>query len=124
MKYFDRDFINFFSELEKNNNKEWFDGNRKRYEKSVKEPFKLFVDGLVVQLQELYPDVDLTGKASVMRINRDIRFSADKTPYKIHMSAMILPYGRKEEMMPGMYVQANHVDVRVYSGAHDLDKDK
>jgi len=124
MIYFDRDFLNFFQELEKNNSKTWFDDHKKVYDKSVKEPFKLFVSDLAKKMQPLYPDVDMANKASVMRINRDIRFSRDKTPYKIHASAMILPHGKKEDMKPGMYVQANHVDVRVYAGLHELDKDQ
>jgi len=43
MAWFTPDFNRFFMELAPNNNKEWFDANRKRYEKSVKEPFEAFV---------------------------------------------------------------------------------
>src|SRR5680860_402665 len=124
MKYFDKDFTNFFKELEKNNSKEWFDKNRKRYEKSVKEPFKKFVLDLIEALQKVYPNVDLSNEYSIMRINRDIRFSADKTPYKIHMGSMIMPNGKKDKTKPGFYIQANHKDVRVYSGAHMLEKEQ
>jgi len=42
MSFFTEDYLLFFQELAANNNKEWFDANRKRYEKSVKEPFKAF----------------------------------------------------------------------------------
>jgi len=121
---FSKDYLIFFSELEKNNNKEWFDENRKRYEKEVKKPFKIFISELAKALQPLYPDRDLSNNTSVMRINRDIRFSNDKTPYKIHMGGMIMPNGVKDKTRPGFYVQANHVDVRVYSGSHGLEKDR
>ncbi len=123
MQYFDNDFLEFFKELEANNNKDWFDENRKRYEKSVKKPFKEFMLRLVQALQEIYPDIDLSDKSSIMRINRDIRFSADKTPYKIHMAGMVSPHGKKEMSKPGFYVQANHNDIRVYSGVHMLEKE-
>lgn len=124
MPHFNKDFIDFFNELEKNNSKEWFDANRKKYEESVKKPFKQFVLALVEALQEVYPDIDLSDKYSIMRINRDIRFSKDKTPYKIHMSSMINPLGKKDKSRPGFYVQANHKDVRIYSGAYALEKDQ
>ena len=122
MAHFDKDYPKFFRELSKNNNKDWFDENRKRYEKSIKVPFKGFMLDLVEHLQPLYPDADLSSNYSIMRINRDIRFSADKTPYKNHMAGMIMPSGIKDKTRPGFYVQANHEDVRVYSGAHMLDK--
>ena len=124
MAYFDNDFSRFFEALEKNNSKAWFDENRKRYEKSVKKPFKDFIIALSQELQELYPGTDLSDKYSIMRINRDIRFSADKTPYKIHMAGMVMPNGKKNKTKPGFYVQANHKDIRVYSGAHMLEKEQ
>ena len=43
MAFFTKDFLDFFIELAPNNNKDWFDANRKRYEKSVKQPFQAFV---------------------------------------------------------------------------------
>ena len=124
MPYFSKDYLAFFEELEKNNKKEWFDVNRKRYEKDVKEPFKNFIAETARALQPLYPDSDLSANTSIMRINRDIRFSADKTPYKIHMAGMIMPKGAKDKSRPGFFVQANHNDVRVYSGAHTVEKDQ
>ena len=124
MSHLSQDYLDFFSELEKNNSKEWFDENRKRYENSVKKPFKSLVLELCKALQPLYPNVNLESNYSIMRINRDIRFSADKTPYKIHMGAMIMPGGIKDKTQPGFYMQANHVDVRVYSGSHMLEKDQ
>lgn len=123
MPNFDKDYIAFFKELEKNNNKDWFDANRKRYENSVKKPFKAFMVDLAEALGPLYGGMDLSENFKIMRINRDIRFSADKTPYKIHMAGMVSAHGKSEMTKPGVYVQANHADVRLYSGAHGLDKD-
>lgn len=124
MAHFTKEYAAFFKELEVNNNKKWFEDNRSKYEKSVKEPFKSFVVELVKALQKLYPGINLDDKFSILRINRDIRFGADKTPYKIHMGAMILPLGKDDKSKPGFYVQANHQDIRVYSGAHQLEKDQ
>lgn len=124
MPHFDKDFLKFFKELEKNNNKDWFDVNRKRYETIVREPWKAYIRTLATDLQELYPGEDLEGNIQVSRINRDIRFSKDKTPYKGHVGAMIMPNGKGDKGRPGFYIQANQNDVRVYSGAYAIEKER
>jgi len=83
MKYFTKEYIQFFDELEKNNNKEWFHKNKKRYEQHVKEPLNKFVSDVVAELQKLDPYIDIDPKKCIKRINKDVRFSKDKTPYKI-----------------------------------------
>ena len=50
MAFFTEDFLQFFIELAPNNNKEWFDLNRSRYEKSVKVPFKRFVEHMITEI--------------------------------------------------------------------------
>jgi uncharacterized protein (DUF2461 family) len=50
MTFFTPDFLKFFIELAPNNNKDWFDINRKRYEQSVKEPFRKFVQHIIDEL--------------------------------------------------------------------------
>jgi len=77
MKYFAPDFLQFFKELAANNNKEWFDANRKRYETNVKKPMEVFVGDA---LKELYKNKKLDVKPGecIFRINRDIRFSKDR----------------------------------------------
>lgn len=122
MAYFDKDFISFFKNLEKNNNKEWFHENKKTYEAKVKKPFAEFLGELITAYSSLGKEVHMTPKEAVMRINRDIRFSADKTPYKIHMGAMVSPYGKKDHTQPAMYLELSHKHVRFYSGSHGLEK--
>ncbi len=124
MKYFTSDFAAFFKDLEKNNNREWFHENKKRYEDSVKNPFHDFVEGLIGGLSDEFPNLTIEPKDAIFRIHKDVRFSKDKTPYKIHASALISEGGKKDKTRPGFYVQANHVDIRVYSGCHMLDKDQ
>jgi len=124
MKYFTKDFAAFFKDLEKNNNREWFLENKNRYENSVKNPFHDFVEGLIGSLSDTFPNLTIEPKDAIFRIYKDVRFSKDKTPYKIHASALISEGGKKDKTKPGFYVQVNHVDVRVYSGCHVLDKDQ
>lgn len=122
MIYFDADYLTFFSGLETNNTKEWFDANKKTYENKVKKPFTAFIEELIAAYNSLGYNIPMTAKDAVMRINRDVRFSNDKSPYKMHMSAMISPNGKKDTTQPGMYIEVNHKHVRVYTGSHMLEK--
>src|SRR5690606_4197407 len=96
MAYFTSDFIEFFKELAANNNKEWFDENRERYQKNVKIPFEKFVAALMAELKKDDPELTGDPKKAIFRINRDIRFAKDKTPYKLNRSAAISKYGKKD----------------------------
>ena len=122
MAYFTNEYLNFFKNLEKNNSKEWFDENRKTYEKEVKVPFRTFAGDLITAMEFVLGPVPMVAKDAVSRINRDIRFSKDKTPYNTFLGAMVAPGGKKDMTNPGLYLQANHQRVRVHSGAYALDK--
>lgn len=122
MTYFDKDYISFFKNLEKNNHKEWFHENKKTYEAKVKKPFADFLAELIAAYSSLGKEITMAPKDAVMRINRDIRFSADKTPYKIHMGAMVSPYGKKDHTHPAIYLEAGAKHIRFYSGSHGLEK--
>ena len=119
------DFLTFLSELSDNNNRDWFNQNKKRFKSNVEQPFKDFVSIMIGHLQKELSGLDhLEAKDCVFRIYRDVRFSADKSPYKTHMAALISPGGRKDKTNPGMYLQVSANDARMYSGAHMLDKDQ
>jgi uncharacterized protein (TIGR02453 family) len=89
MTYFTKEFIQFFSELEKNNHKEWFHSNKKRYEQFVKNPMKRFVSDVVGELHKIDAEIVIDPTKCIGRINRDIRFSNDKTPYKTRTFAHV-----------------------------------
>lgn len=94
--------VKFLKDLKKNNNKPWFDKNRKVYE-SAKADFAAFVQ----QVIDLYGKKDaaikkLIAKDCMFRINRDIRFSKDKSPYKTNFGAFINPGGKKS-VLAGYY---------------------
>lgn len=124
MPYFSKDFIEFFKELAANNHKEWFDKNRKRYDREVKEPFKVFISDMLVRMKKEDPNITQEPKDAIFRINRDIRFSKDKTPYKVQMSAAISPGGKKDFASPGLYLELTPEHVRVYGGVYMPDKDQ
>jgi len=121
---FTEDFIDFFKELSRNNNKKWFDQNRNKYEEYVKTPFYTFVERMIQKIQVDDPEVKITPAESIFRINRDIRFSKDKTPYKSHMSALISRTGKKDKGFPGFFFSMGAVNIMIYGGAHSLEKDR
>ncbi len=122
MAYFDKDFLKFFKDLAAHNNRDWFHENKKRYEKSVKEPFAVFVQDLINEIKKEDPLLDIEPKQAIFRINRDIRFSKDKTPYKTNISAAIAPGGRKSMNIPGLYIQLDPEHTRIYGGVYQPDK--
>lgn len=124
MAYFSQDFIDFFTELSKNNHKDWFDQNRKRYENVIKKPFKAFVEEMIVRVNERDPDVQIEAKDAIFRINRDIRFAKDKTPYKTNVSAIVSAGGRKDKTSPGLYFELAANRIRIYGGIVMADKDQ
>lgn len=118
--YFDQDFLDFFKELAANNHKDWFDANRKRYEKSVKEPFKAFVSDLIGHISKNDQTIQIRPEDAIFRINRDIRFSPDKAPYKLDRSAIISPAGRKDHSTPGFYISLGPEFLQMGGGAYSL----
>ncbi len=86
--------LDFLRDLRANNDRQWFDQNRKRYE-VAKANYESFVTDLIVNFGE-YEDLGtVTADECVYRIYRDVRFSRDKTPYKTTMGAVIGNGGRK-----------------------------
>lgn len=124
MTFFNQDFLQFFMDLAGNNNKDWFDQNRKRYEVNVKDAFKNFVTHIITKLAEEDPAFkELEASSCIFRINRDIRFSKDKTPYKMNVSAVVAPEGKKSKAINGVYFELGPEHVRVYGGVYEIDKD-
>jgi uncharacterized protein (TIGR02453 family) len=92
----------FLKNLKKNNSKEWFDKNRKLYE-AAKEDFTALVGNVITQFGKKDESIAvLQAKNCIFRINRDIRFSKDKSPYKTNMGASFCKGGKKA-MLAGYY---------------------
>ncbi len=73
------DAVDFFAELEQNNERAWWTANQERWRRSVREPVEQICDGLA----------DEFGDAKLFRPHRDVRFSPDKSPYKTHQGAVV-----------------------------------
>ncbi|MFW5760201.1 MAG: DUF2461 domain-containing protein [Cyclobacteriaceae bacterium] len=98
-----KEVLDFLKELKYNNNKEWMDTHREQYH-SAKSKFEEFINLLIIEIQQFDERIlGLTPKNCIFRINRDIRFSKDKSPYKINMGAFISEDGKKS-YKPGYYI--------------------
>lgn len=95
--------IKFLKDLKKNNNKPWFDKNRKQYE-TAKADFINFIQAVIDQHGKKDSTIKgLLAKDCLFRINRDVRFAKDKSPYKTNFGASINKSGRKAENSAGYY---------------------
>jgi uncharacterized protein (TIGR02453 family) len=107
---FPADFFRFFKQLKKNNNREWFNENKTRFQESVLEPMSMFIVAMQPRLMKIsghyVADPKIHG-GSMFRIYRDTRFSKDKTPYKTHAACQFRHEAGKDAHAPGFYV---HID--------------
>ncbi|MFA8451964.1 MAG: DUF2461 domain-containing protein [Bacteroidales bacterium] len=93
----------FLLELRENNNKEWFQANKNKYQQAKKD-FELFVEVCIEQIKQIDPDISgLQAKDCIFRIFRDVRFSQDKRPYKTNFGAFLAKSGRKSRF-GGYYI--------------------
>jgi uncharacterized protein (TIGR02453 family) len=90
--------LSFLKALKKNNNKAWFDKNRKTYE-AAKADYMSFVQAVINEFGKKNPAYSsILAKNCLFRINRDVRFSKDKSPYKTNMGAYFNPGGKKSPL--------------------------
>jgi uncharacterized protein (TIGR02453 family) len=103
---FPPDSFAFFRELARNNHKAWFDENRARYEQNVTGVFRSLLFTLEPFLLRLNPRFETSGKTNYnfSRINRDIRFAKDKSPYKSNYYFYVFDRGRERQADGRLYV--------------------
>ncbi len=90
-----KEIIIFLQELSENNNKDWFDENRKRYTE-LRNYFIDFTEKMIQEITKFDASVHFVEpRKSIFRINRDIRFAKDKSPYKNNFGAFIVSGGKK-----------------------------
>lgn len=84
---FTAETFQFFRELGRNNHKSWMDANRERYQARIVAPLRALLEALSPAALKLHSGFDTSGRTGVnfSRINRDIRFAKDKTPYRTQM---------------------------------------
>ena len=110
--------IAFLNELKKNNNRDWFNENKSRYEEQVLDVALYFIQSMQDPLKEIAPHFTAIPKrvsGSLMRVYRDTRFSKNKLPYKTNIGIQFRHEQAKNVHSPGYYV---HIDPdKVFLGA-------
>lgn len=110
--------LHFLEELSRNNNKKWFDANRDRYERELREPSLAFIAAMETPIKKVSSHFTAVPKkvgGSLMRIHRDTRFSKDKRPYKTNVGIQFRHEAGKDVHSPGFYF---HIDTeQVFLGA-------
>lgn len=102
--------VQFLDELASNNNREWFNKNKSRYEADVLEPALAFVSAMQAPLAKISPHFKAIPKrtgGSLMRIYRDTRFARDKTPYKTNVGIQFRHEKGKDVHAPGFYLHVS-----------------
>ncbi len=113
----ERSTLEFLSEIAVNNNRDWFIANKKRFD-SAQDSVTAFAGYLIGEIGKFDDEVAaIDPKSCVFRIYRDVRFSKDKSPYKINLGSYISPGGRKS-MQPGYYFHLQPGHSFVAGGKH------
>ena len=112
-----KDTLQFLEDLKANNNRDWFLANKKRYD-SYKADYHKLISDLLEVMKPLDASLELLEvKHCTFRINRDIRFSKDKSPYKTHMG-LWLPFGSRSSESSGYYLQIDKENTFVGGGMY------
>lgn len=104
---FTAELLRFLTELKHNNQREWFQANKARYEREVRDPALRFIEAFAPALAAISPHFEANSKptgGSLFRIYRDTRFSADKSPYKTHIGVHFRHASGHDVHTPGFYL--------------------
>ncbi len=109
----------FLNDLKKNNNRDWFNAHKQRYEDELREPALEFIRDFAPRLAKISPFFcadDRKAGGSLFRIYRDVRFSKDKSPYKTHTGIQFRHERGKDVHCPGFYLHLQPKEVFVGVG--------
>ena len=97
---FGKELIPFFLDLRFHNDKAFMDANRERYYREVRQPFYDFIEAMGPGMQQIDEDMEVRPAKCLSRINRDTRFSRDKSPYRDHLWVSFRQSGRPNDGTP------------------------
>jgi uncharacterized protein (TIGR02453 family) len=119
MEQIKKSTLDFLLKIKSNNNREWLEKNRKLYDDS-KENFRAMVQAIIDKISDFEPIIKgLEASSCIFRINRDIRFSHDKSPYKTNFGAFIVRGGRKNgDKFAGYYIHLEPGESILAGGAY------
>lgn len=98
MQTISKQTFQFLTDLRENNDRDWFQANKLRYD-AAKEEFERFISALLSEIERFDPTIaHHRAKDCIFRIYRDVRFSSDKSPYKTHFGAHITSAAKRSEI--------------------------
>lgn len=126
MTGFPKETLTFLEGIATNNEKAWFDAHRPLYETGYVEAAKAMVTELGPRLQKLSPGVQYDARinGSIARINRDIRFSKDKRPYKTHLDLWFWHGEKRAWDLPGFWFSFTPTAIHAGSGLYMFEGDR
>jgi len=110
--------LKFLRQLKRNNNREWFLAHKDIYELKVKAPMTELVFYLGLALHQFVPELIVDPKRAIFRIYRDIRFSADRSPYKTQIAAVFVPRGIPKNTGAALYFHIEPAQVMIAGGTY------
>jgi uncharacterized protein (TIGR02453 family) len=116
----------FLTELRLHNDREWFERNRERYLRDVRDPMLRFISDFAPTLRRLAPRLLADPRpvgGSLFRIHRDTRFSGDKTPYKTNTAAHFRHEAGRDVHGPALYLSLDPDEVDVGGGVWHPEKE-
>lgn len=116
--------LSFLRALEKNNKREWFDANKQTYVDKVKAPTLEFIAAVSAEFTKFAPLYATDPKKAMYRIYRDTRFSANKTPYKTHTSALFFNSALGKHEAGCFYIEISHKYVGLAAGVYMPDPER
>jgi len=114
--YFTPALFSFLKDLKANNDRDWFNTHKDRYEDHVRRPAMEFIQDFAPRLAQISKQFVADPKKSMFRIYRDTRFSADKSPYKTHVGIQFRHVAGKDAHAPGFYLHLEPKSVFVGLG--------
>ena len=114
-KGFPGEYFTFFDKLKKNNSKKWFEEHREEYDEFVMHPAREYIVVMGEKLRKIAPEVNAIPKInkSLFKINRDVRFSKDKSPYKTYMGIWLWEGAGKRMESSGFYLHVEDKKVLI-----------
>jgi uncharacterized protein (TIGR02453 family) len=116
--------LDFLGRLEQNNEREWFHAHRDEYDRLLLEPARDFVEAFGALSERLGEGVDADPRVgrSIMRINRDTRFSRDKRPYKTHLDLWFPQGAGPSRERPGFWFRLTPERLILGAGMHNFER--
>jgi uncharacterized protein (TIGR02453 family) len=117
---FSKETVRFLAGLQAHNKKEWFEAHRADYDEHFVEPAKAFVEALAPKLARIDPEIHAEPRVngSILRINRDVRFSKDKSPYKDHLDLWFWSGEEKGWECSGFFFRLTARELMLGAGMH------